>query len=388
MIVPLIAVVIYFLTASYRKRAYYHDDEKRWKKQSPTDLDFIKYSLFLIGDAGAPSLKSPDLNLDLLRSQLVKTTNRSGIIFLGDNIYPKGMPRPGDEEHARAEKRILRQLEVVDGYKGNIWFISGNHDWNKGRKGGYESVMRQQFYIESFFGRRDVYLPRNGCPGPVTVDVNGDLAIIFINTQWWVHSGTRPIGKAFGCSVDSEHDFFLQLEEALQRQKGKRVVVIGHHPVYSASHHGGHFSLKQHFFPLTSVHKKLYVPMPLAGSVYPMYRKYFGSKEDMSHPKYKNLRKRLIDIFSNYDNLIYVSGHDHNLQYIKKKNQHYLISGAGCKTHHVQRGEDSRFTHAHKGFMRLDIYYSGEVWLTIWEPGEKENKGVLVYRKQLTDSQS
>jgi hypothetical protein len=119
-----------------------------------------------------------------------------------------------------------------------------------------------------------------------------------------------------------------------------------------------------------------------------MYRKYIGSKEDMSHPKYKNMRKRLIDIFDNYDNLIYAAGHDHNLQYIKKDKQHYLVSGAGCKVNHVQAGDGAKFTHAHKGFMRLDFYYNGDVWLEVWEPHHHGEEGELVYRKMIIEGNS
>ena len=172
----------------------------------------------------------------------------------------------------------------------------------------------------------------------------------------------------------------------LERNKNKNILVTAHHPLYSQAYHGGSFSIKQHLFPLTDLHKKLYVPIPLAGSLYPIYRKYIGAKEDMSHPKYRNLRKRLLGIFKKYDNLIHVSGHDHNLQYIKKNKQHFIISGAGSKTAYVQSGGGSRFTHAHKGFAKLDFYYSGDVWLEFWEPLDEGEGGKVAYRTLLVSS--
>jgi hypothetical protein len=156
--------------------------------------------------------------------------------------------------------------------------------------------------------------------------------------------------------------------------------------MYSKAYHGGKFGLKQHLFPLTDVNKKMYVPLPLIGSIYPIYRKYIGSAEDMSHPKYKNLRRRLIDIFRKYDHLVYAAGHDHNLQYIKKHNQHYIVSGAGSKTTYVQKGRGAYFTHTHKGFFRLDYYVDGDLWLEAWEPGETALPGKLMYRKELFDN--
>lgn len=386
LVVPAASVLLYYFTAKRRRQPIYDKRESRWRKKKPSDIDFVRFSLFLIGDAGAPSLLGPDPVLELLRSRMLSAQQeKSGVFFLGDNIYPHGMPRPQDPLHDVAEKRLLRQLRALEGYKGKVWFISGNHDWNKGREDGYEYVRRQQFYVESYFGRQDVYLPRNGCPGPVELDVNESLAIVAINTQWWVQEGMKPMGKTAGCSVDSEHEFFLKLDAILESnaRSNKKIVVIGHHPVYSQAYHGGNFSLKQHIFPLTSIHKRLYVPIPVAGSLYPIYRKYIGSKEDMSHPKYKNLRKRLLDIFKKYPGLIYASGHDHNLQYIQKNGQHYIISGAGCKVNHVQKGGGAVFAHAHKGFMKLDFYYGGEVWLEVWEPPENGDSESLIFRKQI-----
>lgn len=375
-------VVYYFATVERRKKPYYKKTDKGWKRHTPTDMDMVRYSVFLIGDAGAPSLIHPDANLELLRAQLLDAGKRSAVFFLGDNIYPKGLPRTSDPLHEVAEKRLVRQLKALEGYEGEICFISGNHDWNKGRKGGYESLRRQQFYIDSYFGRQDIFLPRNGCPGPVEMPLTEDLVAVVLNTQWWVHGEEIPLGKN-GCGIESEHEFFKALEEMLERNKHKKILIAAHHPMYSLAYHGGNFSIKQHLFPLTSVHKKLYVPIPVAGSIYPIYRKYIGAVEDMSHPKYKNMRKRLIRIFEKYDNLIYAAGHDHNLQYIKQHNQHYIVSGAGCKVNHVQKGKGAHFTHAHKGFFRLDFLYNGDVWLEVWEPVEGDEEGRLAFRKQI-----
>jgi hypothetical protein len=197
-----------------------------------------------------------------------------------------------------------------------------------------------------------------------------------------VHGGKRPEGKKDGCAVDNEQEFFTELEKILERNKEKKIIVIGHHPMYSQAYHGGHFNMKQHLFPLTEVNEKLYIPLPLLGSIYPMYRKFIGSREDMAHPKYKSMRKRLIDIFCKYDNLIYAAGHDHNLQYLQEHKQHYIISGAGCKINYVKHGKGAQFTHAHKGFFRLDYFTNGATWLEAWEPDE-EGKAVLAYRKEI-----
>jgi len=140
--------------------------------------------------------------------------------------------------------------------------------------------------------------------------------------------------------------------------------------------HGGKFTVKQHLFPLTAAHKKFYLPLPGAGSIYPLYRRFIGAREDMSHPRYKVLRKNLLRIFKKYSNLIYAAGHDHNLQYFHYKHNHYIVSGAGSKTAFVKKGSKATFTHEHTGFFVLD-FYEQETWLRVLEPGPEENNSEI-----------
>ncbi|HEX8546281.1 MAG TPA: metallophosphoesterase [Cytophagaceae bacterium] len=385
LVFTIICVIYYVSNRKKRKIAFYNKTDLNWIEVTPREQQKKTYSVFLIGDAGAPSLLKQEPTLKILQNQLEQVDENSAVFFLGDNIYPTGFPLTSDPEHETAEKRLVEQLKITKNFKGRVCMISGNHDWNKGRAGGFQAMMRQQAYVDGYFGKKDVYLPRNGCPDPVEIQATPFLTFVVLNTQWWVHTSTKPIGKSGGCSINNEQEFFVELTKILERNKDKTIVVIGHHPMYSKAMHGGKFDMKQHLFPLTEVNKKMYIPLPIAGSIYPIYRKYIGSREDMAHPRYRNLRKRLIAIFEKYDGLIYAAGHDHNLQYIKKHNQHYIVSGAGCKVTYVQKGSGAYFTHAHKGFFRLDYYDNGDLWLEVWEPDEL-GEASLVYRKELHDN--
>jgi hypothetical protein len=384
----LIGVIVYYVSnRKKRKTPFYHTRDKNWENLSPRGGQKINFSVFLIGDAGAPSLNHPEPNFEILKKQLAEARENSAVFFLGDNVYPRGLPPLLHPLREQGEKRLLKQLDMLKNYPGKVCFISGNHDWNRGHAGGLEAVLRQQLYIENHLARQDVYYPRNGCPGPSELILNDEITAIVINTQWWVHNGRKPLGKKNGCTVNSENEFFLELEKLLEKNKNKKLLIIGHHPMYSRAYHGGNFNLKQHLFPLTEVKRHLYVPLPVLGSLYPMYRKYIGSREDMAHPRYKKMRKRLINLFSKYEDLIYAAGHDHNLQYIREHKQHYIVSGAGCKIAYVQHGHGALFTHAHIGFFRLDYYSNGDVWMEVWEP-DKKGAGVIAYRKEIHDHDS
>ena len=108
-----------------------------------------RYSVFLIGDAGEPSvINSPQINL--LKSQLQQAGGNSTVIFRGDNIYPKGMPSYDDPYRETAEEIIIGQLSITKNTAGRVFIIPGNHDWGKGKKNGvYTNYLKEEF-VENY----------------------------------------------------------------------------------------------------------------------------------------------------------------------------------------------------------------------------------------------
>ena len=341
------------------------------------------FEFFLIGDTGAISGSKPDPVLCMMRKHFMQNAN-SAVIFLGDNAYPRGLPPKGNILRRDAECILKKHHEIMEGYNGRVVFISGNHDWNKGRKNGLEYVLRQEEYLEDLFHNKKIFLPKGGCPGPEEVRINDKLTLVVINTQWWMQPGVRPIGAAYGCTAVSEPDFFKKLEEILKRNQDKRILIVGHAPVYSYAIHGGRFKLKHHLFPFTLYHRRAYVPVPLVGSLLPLYRKYFGAREDIAHPRYRRLRHKLKELFRKYPGVIYAAGHEHNLQYITKDGSHYIISGAGSKLKYViEEGKNLRFGLMAKGFFKLRVDPDGGVNLESWVVDRKYPEGKRMYEKQI-----
>lgn len=351
----------------------------------PVTEDFrnAAFEIFLIGDTGAISASKNDPVLWTMRRHFMESPN-SAVIFLGDNAYPRGLPPKGSILRREAECILKKHHEVMDGYRGKIFFIPGNHDWNKGRRNGLEYALRQEEYLEQLFQRKKVFLPKGGCPGPEVIEINDGLLVVLINTQWWMQSGVRPIGPAFGCSAVTEPDFFKKLEDILKQNQGKRILVAGHAPVYSYAIHGGRFKLKHHLFPFTLYHRRAYVPMPVIGSLLPLYRKYLGAREDIAHPRYRRLRHKLKELFRKYPGVIYAAGHEHNLQYITRDGSHFIISGAGSKLKYViEEGKNLRFGLMAKGFFKVRFEPEGAVLLESWVVDRKNPDGKRMYEKQI-----
>ena len=160
------------------------------------DLD-IAHTMFLIGDGGNAELNKKLKLTDVLKNELAQYDQNSSIIFLGDNIYPVGMPSKQQKaERTLAEHKLNVQLEMLDNFQGKIMFIPGNHDW---AKYGLEGVLRQEKYIEKYLNEKrnnltdkhdddweQFVFPGKGCGDPFDVKLNDDLVVILIDSQWWL----------------------------------------------------------------------------------------------------------------------------------------------------------------------------------------------------------
>lgn len=366
-----VSLALMWLTAGCGgTRTFYADPQ--WEKVAPYPLQDRQYTVFFIGDAGKPNIEGADLVLNALRDQIRRAGKSSAVVFLGDNIYSDGLPDPSDPSYPEAKARIDKQLKILEGYEGGIVFIAGNHDWNEGKEDGWARVMRQENYIEKKLARteQNVFLPDNGTAGPAEVSLDAHLTLLALDTQWRLH----PHAKA---EPYAESELSFRLHQALLRNRYKQILVIGHHPLFSVGTHAGYIPWYQHIFPLTAIKKNLYIPLPILGSIYVAARKWGASPQDMANKRYDALRRELFTAFQPVDRLIYVSGHDHSLQYFDHGRHHYIVSGSGSKSDPIPK-KGATFASNQKGFFRLDFFAGGRIQVEAYTP---ENG--LIYRTRL-----
>ena len=332
--------------------------------EPPAPAD-IETSLFLIGDAGEsdPRAERSGIPLDSLTAQVAVDPQRSVVVFLGDNVYPDGIPEEGHAEFADARRRLEDQVEAVP-RGARAFFIPGNHDWASEAAYGLFAVRRQEQLIASLARGRDIrMLPGQACPGPVTVDV-GRLRLIALDTQWWLHdfiirdSLTRCTSTMAGVTAE------LRREVAAPGER-RVVIVAGHHPLMTGGEHGGYCGI--------------------AGP----FRRFAGRSQDVLSGVNQRMRDSLESAFSEHPPLAFAAGHDHSLQvlYGGPNVKHILVSGAGspAKASCAVRLRESYYTSPHRsGFMRVDILRDRGVLLRVYR-FTASGSGGLAYSMWLED---
>ena len=346
---------------------YYHPDISTIEKQDIVAENSLQYRILLIGDAGQPKQNEPVL--ETLRIWAEKSSEKTSLVFLGDNMYPDGMT---EQKRHEVSSRLGPQIDVIKSTDAHGLFIPGNHDWTNGKKVGYRAVLAQEKYVNEALTRPPKFLPQGGSAGPVMLELpeeNPVVRMIVLDTQWWLHQHEKP--------QETTDTVLEKLMEYLDTELP--IIVVGHHPLQSYGVHGGFYDWKAHLFPVRLVHKWLWVPVPIVGSLYPLVRWYVvRSDQDLNGTQYKYMVAQLNAALSSRKRsplLIYASGHEHSLQVLKGDVTDYLlVSGLGSseKATEVSHGDNTLFAHQHSGFMALDFLSNREILLRVVEPADKE----------------
>jgi len=420
------AAVALLLAACSANRPWVHKDLRGWDATQPPG-GAPAYSFFLLGDAGKATDNDPVMRT--LRYHALQAGGNSTTLLMGDNIYDVGLPPADDPGYAEARDHLLAQLHALKGYPGNIYAFGGNHDWDQSGPDGWNAVQRQEQFLETYlaqnaqpsllatppkianpdpkalnYGGVNAFLPDNGCPGPLAVELGKDWVMLVIDTQWWLHPHDKPTTQ---CPNATPEAVIEDLSALLIQYHNRKVLVVGHHPLVSNAAHGLHYTWTEHLFPLRMISKKLWIPLPVLGTLLVWGRIAAKHNTDMSNPQYKKLIAALGNTLAQHPKVVYASGHDHTLQlhpfatkYQQKiakykgqdiKTLPHIVSGAGSKASPVRTGLGAQFAYAHKGFTVLRQYTNGQVWVeficpdpaTAAEPGAEPKPGVVVFRTRL-----
>jgi hypothetical protein len=348
-------------------------NNKNLTTSNPADTSKIAHTFFLVGDAGNADEGKTQQTLELLHTKLDKADKNTTLLFLGDNIYPNGLPDIDlPKERALAETKLTNQLDLSKNYKGKTIFIPGNHDWYSGING----LQRQEKFVTDYLKDKKSFLPRKGCAID-DIKINDNLTLITIDSQWFLEDWDEIPTINDNCNIKTREAFFEELESLLNKNQDKIIILALHHPLMSNGSHGGQFSIAKQLFPLEQK-----IPLPIIGSFINLVRKTSGiSPQDIQNKQYTILAKRIKALVQAQDNVIVVSGHDHNLQFIDKDNIKQIISGAGSKSEAAKAVYPNDFSYGGNGFTTLNLYKNGAVTVSFF--GNENNQEQLLYQKTI-----
>jgi hypothetical protein len=349
-----------------------------WSQPASTASEAkLAHRLFLIGDAGGDAADRTQPILDLLAQQASAEAERSTVVFLGDNVYPRGVPAPCAE--CPEAETVLRQAAVASRSGARVVFVTGNHDWDLSGRRGAERVLEQGRVIRE--GQAGAELrPPDACPGPDVIPLgDGRLRLVALDTEWLLRRGRKPTSE---CPAGSAAAVERQLAEALAAPGADWRVVVAHHPIATTGEHSGFYDWKVHLFGLQVVLGQrnvfAWLPLPVVGTLVAGVRGIASpTAQDLSNPKNRRMRAGLERAMAEAAGRgaptdVYAAGHDHSLQVMEGKGGVRLtvVSGLSFQGHATGVGHDDRTLFAHAsddlpGFMVLDFLEDGSATLEV-----------------------
>ena len=353
--------LLVFACATHKEQ--YGKKVSNWNTTNDKDTSKIVHTFYLIGDAGNTTDENSKAILLSLKDKLQTATKNSTLLFLGDNVYPKGVPSSkSDPNYADAKQKLTNQFEITKSFKGKTVFIPGNHDWYSGKKG----LDEQEDIVTDYFKDKKSFSPRKGCAID-DIDINDNVILVTIDSQWFLEDWDETPTLNDDCDIKTRDAFFEELESILNKNKDKTVVLAMHHPLMSNGTHGGQFSLAKQLYPLEQK-----IPLPILGSFVNLLRKTTGaSPQDIQNKQYSKLTNRIKALIQGLDNVIVVSGHDHNLQYIENQNIKQIISGAGSKQEAAKAVFSNDFSAGQKGYAILNVHANGKSTVSFFNQDRK-----------------
>ena len=343
--------------------ATYKPQYKDSAKQTEMPDKNIAHSFYLIGDAGNSPLGDTSDALDVFASELDGTSKNSTAIFLGDNIYEKGLPKKSSPDYELAKHRIKIQTDAAKHFKGRAIFIPGNHDWYSGVKG----LKDQEKFVEDALGK-NTFLPENGCSID-KVHISDDIELILVDSHWYITNWNNHPTINDDCDIKTRQTFLDEFDSLIKKARGKTTIVAIHHPMYTNGSHGGQFTFGSHMSPL-----------PILGTLKNVIRKTSGvANVDLQNSRYNELKTRLVTLAQANKKVIFVSGHEHNLQYIIEDNLHQIVSGSGSKVSAVRNVGSGLFGYGTSGYAKLDVFEDGSSHVTFYSTDDQE----IVFQTQV-----
>ncbi|XP_061080730.1 tartrate-resistant acid phosphatase type 5-like [Conger conger] len=219
------------------------------------------------------------------------------VLALGDNFYFTGVDSVEDPRFQETFERVFtaRSLHVP-------WYvIAGNHDHHGDVRAqiAYSRVSERWHFPELYY---ELKFGVPGGPGPTLTVLMVDTVLLCGSSDDFADGGPRGPADAAGAGRQ-----LRWLRRRMEASRADFLLVAGHYPVWSVAEHGPTRCLLEELRPLLVKHRAT----------------------------------------------AYLSGHDHNLQYLEESGVGYVVSGAGNFVENSTR----HWAHVPRGALR---FFSGQ----------------------------
>ncbi|HLT34563.1 MAG TPA: hypothetical protein VKZ98_12275, partial [Aquaticitalea sp.] len=212
----------------------------------PTIEKEVAHTFYIAGGLGTAT---PDANPELqtLLKSYLETADEESTLFYTGNYTPKKGSQKDNEAF------ITAQINMAKEFKGKTVFIPGHHEWSSNKTKEIEWV--EDFLKDKNF--KDISVqPNNVCPLEY-VEFDDTLDILYVDSNWFFSNWDYVEGINKKCTdINTKRRFNEEFEGYVKDARGKNLLIVMHHPIFS----NGKYAGKDTFWESMT-------PLPILGSV-------------------------------------------------------------------------------------------------------------------------
>src|SRR6267154_6813191 len=124
--------------------------------QQPLQKNISRF--IIMGDAGRLR-DGKNAVVEAVTKYISAGDSNTTVLFLGDNIYPKGLPDEEDKTYASGVAVLKAVLTPFKNHQAKVYVVPGNHDWQKSGPDGWQNIKRQGQFVNDLNQRNTFFVP-------------------------------------------------------------------------------------------------------------------------------------------------------------------------------------------------------------------------------------
>ncbi len=305
----------------------------------------VAQSFYITANTGLDdeNKSSQEVLNEIIRSS--QSDENATLLIVGNITKDKGYPSKGKAQEKTETYLKQHLLTPIDKFNGKVIITPGVNEWNKK---GHKSLDDMESFLQD--NSKAKFWPNDGC-GIESKEINDDVALIMIDSQWYLENWDEYPYINNKCDIKTRDQFFAEFRDELKDNYGKTIIVAVHHPILSSTKYG-------------------------------FIKKVAGfSDQTYQNPEQSKLHNILEATARQFEDVIFVSGNDRNLQYLDHHDVPQIISGAAAKTQKARAEKKTHFASDKNGYAKLTVFKDGSSIVRFYET--KGNKSNLLFEKEI-----
>lgn len=299
----------------------------------------VSHSFYITSNVGNVPFNEAQKILEQINNASVND-NEATLLLIGNVLDKEGFSSHDDEQN-EVKNNLQPLMNLWDNFNGNVILTPGENEWLKDAPQSIDD-------LESFLqdNSKAKFWPNDGCPLEKET-INNEVVLEMVDSQWFLEDWDDHPYINEKCEHKTRDQFLAEFKDDLKDSQGKTVIVAVYQPVMSNT--------------------KVSVIDKMGGF----------TPESYQNSQNRQLRGRMETIASQFEDVIFVSGKDRNLQYLEDDGIPQIISGAIGEIDKARAPKEEHFESEKQGYAKLTVFKDGSSQVEFFKVTDNTSQSIF-----------